>query len=421
MFFFYKILTYLLYPFLIVLIYLRKFLKKEEKVRFKEKIYFHNKPDTTKKLIWFHGASIGEINSLIPIIKYFLKNKDLNILITSVTQSSAKIFLDEFKNEKNISHKYFPLDVPFLIKDFIHKYNPKIAIFVDSEIWPNYIKEIKKKEIPVILLNGRITDKTLNRWLLIEKFAKQIFSSFDICLASSVNSKENLKKLGAKNISYFGNLKYIDNFKKLNMLEKNIENSLHGREVWLAASTHQNEEIFCIETHKLIKKRFPNILTVIAPRHINRVNKIISEIKKTNIKIEVIGNKDSPINKDTEIILLNSFGSLSKYYQHCKNVFMGKSLSKKLILVGGQNPLEAARLSCKIYHGPFIYNFREIYEFLASEGISELAENPHDLSNKIINNIESNFKIEKNKIDKINKLGEDIFNKTVEKLQRVIN
>ena len=138
MLFLYKILTVVLYPFLIALILFRRFLGKEDLNRFKEKIFFQKKEIISDKLIWFHAASIGEINSIIPVVKYFLeKNKDLKILITSVTLSSSKIFKDQFKNDKNIIHKYFPMDISYLVRDFVIKWNPKLVVFVDSEIWPN--------------------------------------------------------------------------------------------------------------------------------------------------------------------------------------------------------------------------------------------------------------------------------------------
>ena len=162
------------------------------------------------------------------------------------------------------------------------------------------------------------------------------------------------------------------------------------------------------------------MLTIIAPRHINRINEIISEIKKANIVLQVIEDGIASINKNTEIVLINSFGSLNKYFQYCKNVFLGKSLNKKLILVGGQNPLEAVRLGCKIYHGPYVYNFKEFYDFLDSQGITEQIKNSQDLCDKIIKNIDSNFEIDSGKIDKINKFGQDIFDGTVKKLDQII-
>jgi len=420
MFFFYQILTVILYPFLIILIFSRKILGKEDVNRFKEKIFFQKKEVFLGKLIWFHVASIGEINSIIPIVKYLLKNnKNLKILITSITLSSGKIFEDEFTNEKNIIHKYFPVDVTYLVKDFIKKWNPILAVFVDSEIWPNCIFELKKENIPIVLLNARITNKTCKRWLLLKIFAKKIFSSFNICIASSINSRNNLKLLGANNIKYYGNLKYINNPKKIEKLEKSLIDSFKNRRVWLAASTHREEEEFCCNVHKIIKNKYSNILTIIAPRHIDRVEEIMIKINKLNLRGQIIIENEF-IKKDTDIILINSFGSLNKYYDYCKNVFIGKSLNKELILEGGQNPIEAARFGCKIYHGPYVYNFAEIYEFLKTENISKEISNIEELSSKIISNIDDQSKIHDLKLKKIDAFGKNIFDNTVQKLEEFI-
>ncbi len=417
---FYQILTVLLYPFLIILIFLRKIFGKEDKIRFKEKIFFQKKEHAFDKLILFHVASIGEINSIIPIVKYLLKNnKNLKILVTSITLSSSKIFDDEFGNEKNIIHKYFPVDVPFLVKDFIKKWNPILAVFVDSEIWPNFIFELKKKSIPIVLLNARITDKTCKRWLLLKNFAKKIFSSFNICIASSINSKNNLKLLGADNIKYYGNLKYISSSKKIEKLKKPLIDSLENRKVWLAASTHREEEEFCCNVHKIIKRKYSNILTIIAPRHIDRVKEIMIKVNELNLRGQIV-NEDEFIKEDTDIVLINSFGSLNKYYDYCKHVFIGKSLKKELILEGGQNPIEAARFGCKIYHGPYVYNFAEIYEFLKTENIAEEINNSEGLSSKIINDINNQSKIDDLKIKNIDIFGKNIFDNTVQKLEEFI-
>ena len=176
MFFFYQILTTILYPILVVLIYTRRLVGKEDPDRFKEKIFYSPVRTDRQKLIWFHGASIGEINTIIPIIKYILKNNlKIKILITSVTLSSASIARSEFENETNIIHRYFPIDVPFLIKQFLNNWKPTSIVFIDSEIWPNFIFEIKKKNIPLILLNARITKKTYKRWKLFKRFSKKFF------------------------------------------------------------------------------------------------------------------------------------------------------------------------------------------------------------------------------------------------------
>jgi len=421
MLFFYKVLTVVLYPFLIILTFLRTFVGKEDSNRFKEKLFFQKKEVISDKLIWFHTASIGEINSIIPVVRHFLaKNEDLKILITSVTLSSSKIFKDEFKNEKKIIHKYFPMDVSYLTKNFIKNWNPSLVVFVDSEIWPNFISEIKKKNIPIVLLNARITDKTCRRWLLLKNFAKEIFSSFSVCIASSLNSKKNLELLGANNIKYYGNLKYADNPKKIEKLEKSLINSLRDRKVWLAASTHKNEEKFCFQVHKNLKKEYRNILTIIAPRHINRIKEIETEANSSNLKYQIVRDNNEIIKNETEILLINSFGFLNSYYDYCKNVFIGKSLVKNLVLEGGQNPIEAARLGCKIYHGPYVYNFLEVYEFLKTNNISEEIKNPEELSSKIIHSINSQLKIEDSKVKTIEIFGKDILNKTIQGLEELV-
>lgn len=420
MLFFYKILTVALYPFFIILIFLRRILGKEDPSRFKEKIFFQKKVIFQGKLIWFHGASIGEINSIIPVVKHFLKNnQNLKILITSTTLSSSKIFKNEFENEKNIIHKYFPIDVPYLIKDFIKKWDPKLVVFVDSEIWPNCIYEIKKKNIPMVLLNARITDKTLKRWALLKTFAKQIFSSFEICIASSINSKNNLEFLGAHNIKYYGNLKYISNPKKIEKLGKPLTDSLKNKKIWLAASTHRGEEEFCFNVHKIIKNKHSNVLTIIAPRHIDRTEEIMVKVKKLNLKGQIISDNEF-VKNETDIAVINSFGSLNKYYDYCKIIFMGKSLNKRLILEGGQNPIEAARFGCKIYHGPYVYNFLEVYDFLKSNDISEEISKVEELSSKIIYDIENQLENKDLKIKKIEEFGKNIFNNTIKKLEELI-
>ena len=358
--------------------------------------------------------------SIVPMINHLMKNnKSLKILISSVTLSSAKLIEKEFDGNNKVLHHYFPLDLPHIIDKFLKHWRPNAVVFVDSEIWPNFIHEIKKKKIPLMLINGRITKKTFERWMLSKKFAQKVFSSFDICLASSNESLINLKNLGAKNIKYFGNLKYISSLKKINKFNKTTVDFLQNRKVWCAASTHEGEELICIKTHLEIKKKYDSVLTIIIPRHISRVKDIFSICKKRNLNVQII-NDETVIKNNTEIILINSFGSLEKYYDYCKSVFVGKSLLKKLRLVGGQNPIEAAKLGCKIYHGSYIYNFLEVYEYLNKSDMAETVHSENDLSKKIMKDFETEKNIDKNKIDKINSYGDNILKSSIEELNKLI-
>ena len=203
-------------------------------------------------------------------------------------------------------------------------------------------------------------------------------------------------------------------------MEKLTIDSLRNRKTWIASSTHKGEEELCFKTHKLLKNKYPNILTIIAPRHIDRIKTIMSRVKESDLKAQIIENDDLSIGDDIDILLINSFGSLGKYYEYCKNIFIGKSLNKELILEGGQNPIEAARLGCKIYHGPYVYNFVEVYEFLKKNSISEEIKSPEELSSKIIHDIDNKLKIDDSKIKKIDIFGKNIFDNTVQRLEELI-
>jgi|TARA_B100001063_G_scaffold28885_1_gene22100 3-deoxy-D-manno-octulosonic-acid transferase len=409
----YRILTTLLYPILIIFIYFRKVINKEDSVRYKEKIlssHFNSVKRENSKLIWFHAASIGELKSIIPILKK-LNNTNLDFLITTITLSSSKIAKIELKNFKNVHHRFFPLDVDFLMNKFLLFWKPNAIFFVDSEIWPNLICKASKKKIPLALINARLTAKTFKRWMLFPKTAKKIFGLFDLCLTSNIETKNYLENLNSKNIYFNGNIKLINEIDKNNItnLNKNIFNK---RRFWLAASTHQGEDIFCLNTHSKLRTEFKDIITIIAPRHIERIKEINNLCENLGLNAQVL-NDDDVILEDKEIILINSFGVLQKYFKYAKSVFIGKSIDKKLKNVGGQSPIDAAKFGCKIYHGPYVYNFKEIYEILKKNNISKEIKNYMELSDNLIKDLET-FKKDENKISNlIDNLGKETLAKTM--------
>ena len=198
MFFLYRILTILLYPIFVLVIYLRRFFNKEDKIRFIEKISINeNNLPKNKKIIWMHAASIGETNSIMPLIESILReNEEIFILLTSTTLSSSQLIKKKTFNFKNFDHRFFCIDSYFLVNKFLNTWKPEMAIFVDSEVWPNYILEISRRKIPLILLNGRISLKTFRKWKTIKNFSKKIFSCYDLCLSASSESENHLKSLG---------------------------------------------------------------------------------------------------------------------------------------------------------------------------------------------------------------------------------
>ncbi len=411
MFFIYKILINLIFFFSPLIIIFRIFKGKEDKLRFKEKIGFFSKKRDKGNLIWFHGASVGEIQSIIPLVQKFEKNKEINqILITSNTVSSSFI-IKNLKFKKTI-HQFFPIDCNYVSKKFLNYWKPSKAFFIDSEIWPITVNNLYKRNIPIFLLNGRITKKSFNRWRVFSSFASSIFGKFNLCLSSNTETKKYLKKLGAKNIKIIGNLKFSQSENEANNLNKELINLLKSRKTWCASSTHFNEEQLCGIAHIELKKKFKNLLTIIIPRHINRINSIKTELNNLNLKVHLDEPKKK-INPNTDIYLVNSYGKTKLFYKTCKNIFLGGSL----VMHGGQNPLEATRYGCKILHGPNVYNFSEIYKFLEKKNLSKKINNQHQLIKHIIRYFNS-----KNNSKKIIKdlhyMGMDILNKTYKEINK---
>ena len=375
MFFIYKVLINIVFLFSPLIILIRLIKRKENIRRFKEKFGFFTKKRVSGKLIWFHGASVGEIQSIIPLIERLEKDRKINqILITSNTLSSS-IIINKLNLRKTI-HQFFPIDCNFISSKFLDYWKPSKVFFVDSEIWPNTINNLFIKKIPIILLNGRITKKTFNRWMKFSNFSKFVFGKFNFCLSANKESKKFLKKLGANNVKFFGNLKFSQSENQGVKVDKNLKKFLFKRNSWCASSTHYNEEKFCGLAHLKLKKKYKNLLTIIIPRHVDRVHQIKTDLNKLNLNVHLDHPKEK-IKPNTDIYLVNSYGKTKSIFKICKNVFLGGSL----INHGGQNPLEAARYGCCVFHGPHVSNFKEIYEHLQKKKISFKVKNQHHLTN----------------------------------------
>ncbi len=380
-----------------IILFFRILKKKEDIYRFKEKFCFFTKKRSKGKILWFHGASVGELQSIIPLIEKIQKKKEISkILITTNTLSSSLVI--KKLNLKKVIHQFFPIDTNLHTKKFLNYWKPSVAFFIDSEIWPNTFINLEKNKIPIVILNGRITKKTFKRWNYFPKFANFIFKKINFCLSSSVISEKYFKKLGVKNLKFLGNLKFSqsENEKifKFNRLNKIITN----KKIWCASSTHQNEELYCGLVHKKLKKKYKNILTIIIPRHIERTPSIISDLSKLNLNICTHESKKK-VHDNLDIYIIDSYGKTKSVYDFCKSIFLGGSL----INHGGQNPLEAARYGCNILHGPNVDNFREIYDFLEKLKLSSKINNHSELSTKLENlfSKKNNSKKIQNKLSKI--------------------
>ena len=381
MYFIYRILTNLLIVISPIIFFFRILKGKEDKQRFLEKFGQYSANNHKHNDVWIHATSLGELMSVIPIIKKFEKNKKIKrVMLTTSTQSSAKIFSKLIF--KKTFHIYFPLDTNYLTKKFLDYWQPQLAIFVDSEIWPNMFNNLNKKKIPIILLNARITKRTFERWQILSGFARKIFGSISLALPQNTETFMYLKKLGVKNIKLEGNLKFYGTKnlykKETNILKKKFKNF----KLWTVASTHHDEEIFIGNLHKDLKKNVKNLITVIIPRHINRSKQIIGDLNTLGLKTVTHSSKNK-LKEDTDIYLVDSYGEASKFYNLTNITFVGGSLIKH----GGQNPLEPARLGNFILNGPNIENFKEIYSHLIKQKISTTTSNSNKMMKIILKKI----------------------------------
>ncbi|MEK6734728.1 MAG: 3-deoxy-D-manno-octulosonic acid transferase [Pseudomonadota bacterium] len=346
----YQLLSFLIYPLIHVILLTRVIKGKEDYLRYKEKLGFYNVKRPSGKLIWFHAASIGEFNAILPIIKSITNH---NILVTTVTLTAANIAKNNLPS--NAFHQFMPLDCINIVKRFYSYWRPNLVIWTESEIWPNIISTCN---VPLLLINARISEKSYKHWCNFTNFTSFILSKFDLITAQSIETKNYLEKLGARNIHYFGNLKYLANNFNYDEVElKNIKSQIKNRVVIMAASTHSGEEEMFIALSKNLKENYPKLLIIIAPRHPTRSEAVIKLMEGVNF---VTRSSKNPIKNDTEIFLLDTIGEFGLFFRLTDIVCMGGSWKRI-----AHSFIEPAKLGNLIIFGPNTYNSREVAdEFL---------------------------------------------------------
>ncbi|MEI8065268.1 MAG: glycosyltransferase N-terminal domain-containing protein [Pseudomonadota bacterium] len=395
---------YVLYPYL----YFRILKKKECPLRYQEKLGVSLKVRNDGYLMWFHCSSIGELKSIFPIIDHYLKKNQ--ILVTTSTLGSNEVFQKKYHNTKNIIHQYAPIDSPQIIKKFFKKWKPNIIFFTESEIWPNQIFYAKNNNIPIILVNARISNKSFIKWKLIKNSMNKILNCFDLILCQSNESVDYFNYFGTNNIKILGNLKFVvsEDFENK---EENL--NLQKRLIFIALSTHSTEEEVCIRIHASLKSEYPNLLTIIIPRHINRIPEIQKLIINFNLNFLIAETIDN-LENNTDILIINSYGNTKKILKSSKYVFIGGSLVKH----GGQNPIEVAYNNALIFHGPHVHNFSEIYNLLNKENIAFQINSEEELIDQLKDKF-NNYP-NKNIKEKLIKMGDEILLSTIKKLDQYI-
>ena len=364
----YRRLSLAVVPLAPALIRRRLKLGKEDPARIAERRGLSRDVRPRGPLVWIHGASVGEVLAAAALIER-LRALNIRILLTSGTVTSATIVARRFPPD--IIHQYMPYDSPRYVGRFLDHWRPSLALFIESDLWPNLILSSAARRLPMVLINGRMSQRSFPRWRRVIGTISALLSKFDICLAQSRADAERFSALGCRNVVTTGNLKLdvpappADPAKLERLLSLTA-----GRPIIVAASTHPGEEEILIETHRVLGAIFPRLLTVIVPRHPDRGASIARMVAEAGINAALRSREDLPT-AATDIYVADTLGELGLFYRLGGAVFMGGSLVEH----GGQNPVEAAKLGAPIVHGPHVFNFIDVYDALDAAGGARKADN----------------------------------------------
>ena len=359
----------------------RLLMGKEDPERLEERLGISLAERPTGNLIWFHAASVGESLSLVELIKRISSSQpDYNFLITTGTITSAKLILSRLPS--NAVHQYIPVDTPKAVEKFLDRWRPSLAIWTESEFWPNLISFTSARDIPMILINARISEKSYRRWRFFKKSLKNLIEKFNYSLIQDQKTVKYFSKIGisSNNFELTGTLKEGSAALPHSETEQvEISKQILNRPVWLAASTHEGEEKLIAAAHRHASKASQGLLLIIVPRHPERGLEIASILTKENFKICLRSKKDK-ISSDTQIYIADTLGELGLWYRIAPVSFVGGSF----VPIGGHNPFEPAALGSAILHGPYVENFKEIYNRLNVAGAAVKIEEASEFGVKLI-------------------------------------
>lgn len=330
---------------------------KEHSVRLPERRGVSAKGRPPGPLVWLHGASVGELVSVLPLIER-IHAREVNLLVTSGTVTSGG--LAEQRLPRGVIHQFVPIDVPFFVRRFLDHWQPDLALFVESELWPNIMIEMSRRAVPMILINGRLSENSFRRWQRLPAAIHDLLRRLDLCLARTPADAERFSALGARHVVTTGDLKLDGPAPPADAAKLAVLQQAFGeRPLIAAASTHDGEEAAMIAAHQRLRTSFPHLLTVIVPRHPERGPSIAETARAANLKTCLRSRNEVP-DATTEIYVADTVGELGLFYRLAPIVFVGGSLIRH----GGQNPVEPAKLGAAIVHGPHVWNFADIYAAL---------------------------------------------------------
>ncbi|MCR6629079.1 MAG: 3-deoxy-D-manno-octulosonic acid transferase [Magnetospirillum sp.] len=348
---------------------------KEDPARFGERLGRPSLPRPEGRLVWLHAASVGESLSLLPLVERLAARPGWRVLMTTGTVTSAKLMAERLP--EGAIHQYVPVDRPAWARAFVDHWRPDLVLWAESDFWPNLLDAIRRRAIPLVLVQGRVSAKSFAGWQRARGFIGRLLSAFTLCLGQTPEDAQRLAALGAKRVECLGNLKMAVPPLPADEAElARLRQAVGVRPLWLAASTHPGEEALAARVHQALAARVPGLLTVIVPRHPHRGAEIAGELAAMGLSATLRSAGAAP---GGDIHVADTMGELGLFYRLAPIVFMGKSLLVK----GGQNPFEPARLGAAVLFGPHMDNFPEMAPAMVAAGAAVQVEDEAHLAETV--------------------------------------
>jgi len=349
---------------------------KEDRARRHERYGRSSRERPEGPLVWVHAASVGETLAVVNLIEHLLAG-GINVVLTTGTVTSASLAAERLG--ERVIHQYVPLDLKPAVSRFLNHWAPDLAIMAESEIWPMTILELGARRVPQVLVNGRMSDRSFARWSKRPSVAEALFENLAHVVAQSELDGERFRQLGARPVTVSGNLKVDTHVPPVDPKELlSMQQAVGGRKTWAAISTHPGEEQIAADVHTLLRRRHPDLLTIIVPRHPERGPALKEELIERGLNVALRSRRE-PVLANTDILLGDTIGEMGLYLRLTEIAFVGRSLAGK----GGQNPLEPAMLDAAVLSGVNVQNFRESYRRLIDRGGAKLVRDQQMLAGAV--------------------------------------
>jgi len=380
----YRFLTVLLSPVIDLFLFVRKLKNKQDPAKYKERFGYATEKKPKGKLIWLHAASLGEANAILPVVEEILKKyeKKVSILFTTISFNTTEAVQKKL-SKYNVIYQYAPVDKYFVIKRFLKHWKPDLLLMTESEFWPNMVTMTKEQGAKIIVINGKITEKTLNKWKTRPTLKRQVFDCVDFCFPQSTENMRNFLQIGVQEMNYVGNLKFdVPTLKSEAAKVKELKGFVQDRTVVMAASTHNPEEKMVAKMHINLKKKYKDLLTFVILRHPKRMEEVYNMLTK-ELKLKVaVRSKNEKVTKTTDIYLCDTMGEMGNFFTVGETILMCGSLVDN---IGGHTPVEPAKLNCAVVSGPreYIFNGISLYTELEKNDACIICEKVSDVEKTI--------------------------------------